>query len=57
MSEIKTESEQTTRAGEWKTFLFITVCLFPILSVMLVGGYGFSVWFLQMFMIGPPGHG
>ncbi len=56
MSEIKNEYEQTTRTREWKTFLFITVCLFPILSVLLIGGYGFTVWFLQMFM-GPPGHG
>lgn len=26
---------------EWRTFLFIVVLLFPILSVMFVSGYGF----------------
>lgn len=57
MSSSNTVSEQTTRTSEWKTFLFLTVCLFPILSVALVSGYGFSLWFLQMFVMGPPGHG
>ncbi|HBI07822.1 MAG TPA: nitrate reductase [Erwinia persicina] len=28
--------------------------LFPLLSVALVGTYGFAVWFLQM-LFGPPG--
>ncbi|HGP4927490.1 TPA: trimethylamine N-oxide reductase system protein TorE, partial [Vibrio cholerae O1] len=46
------------RSLEWKSFLFITVVLFPILSVAFVGGYGFIVWMLQMFVFGPPGlHG
>jgi nitrate reductase NapE len=52
-----TESEEITRSTEWKTFLMLTVFLFPILSIAVIGGYGFSVWFLQMFMMGPPGHG
>ncbi|MEN5050281.1 periplasmic nitrate reductase, NapE protein [Luteimonas sp. TWI1415] len=34
-------------------FLFITVVMFPILSVLIVASYGFSVWFWQMFT-GPP---
>jgi nitrate reductase NapE len=46
-----------TRSREWKAFLFITVLLFPILSVMFVGGYGFIIWMLQVFLLGPPGHG
>ena len=43
----------TTR-GERRVFLFITVFLFPVLSVILVGGYGFLIWFLQL-LFGPPG--
>src|SRR5690606_9263394 len=35
-------------------FLVITVLLFPLRSVMIVGGYGFAVWVYQMFA-GPPG--
>ncbi|TOH63321.1 trimethylamine N-oxide reductase system protein TorE, partial [Vibrio parahaemolyticus] len=46
------------RSLEWKSFLFIAVVLFPILSVAFVGGYGFIVWALQVFFFGPPGaHG
>ncbi|NLB59173.1 MAG: periplasmic nitrate reductase, NapE protein [Gammaproteobacteria bacterium] len=35
-------------------FLFITVVLFPLLSVMLVSSYGFAIWFWQI-LTGPPG--
>jgi len=45
-----------TKRGERRVFLFITVFLFPVLSVILVGGYGLSIWLLQMFF-GPPGAG
>ena len=44
---------QPNRRSELTLFLFITVVLFPILSVMIVGGYGFAVWIFQMFT-GPP---
>ncbi len=46
-----------TRANEWRAFFFITVILFPILSVGVVGAYGFSVWFMQALFLGLPGHG
>ncbi|MNY55728.1 Periplasmic nitrate reductase protein NapE [compost metagenome] len=39
---------------ETRLFLFLIVFLFPLLSVAIVGGYGFFVWFLQM-LLGPPG--
>lgn len=44
---------QPGKRRELILFLFITVVLFPILSVMIVGGYGFAVWIFQMFT-GPP---
>lgn len=37
---------------EWKLFFFIIVVFFFILSVVFVGGYGFIVWMLQMFVFG-----
>jgi len=43
-----------TRRGERRVFIFIAVILFPLLSVILVGGYGFSIWMLQL-IFGPPG--
>lgn len=45
-------TDQKTK--EWRVFIFIIVFLFPLLSVALVGGYGFTIWMYQLFM-GPPG--
>ena len=45
-----------TKRGERRVFLFIAVFLFPILSVILVGGYGLMIWLMQVFL-GPPGAG
>lgn len=47
-----TDNEQ--RRKEWRLFIFIIVFLFPILSVAIVGGYGFIIWMYQLF-VGPPG--
>ncbi|GIB04632.1 napE protein [Vibrio cholerae] len=58
MSDVNKVESGEKRSLEWKSFLFITVVLFPILSVAFMGGYGFIVWMLQMFVFGPPGlHG
>jgi nitrate reductase NapE len=45
---------ETSKKEETRAFLFITVFLFPLLSVMIVGGLGFAIWFSQM-IFGPPG--
>ncbi|PSU34393.1 periplasmic nitrate reductase, NapE protein [Photobacterium lutimaris] len=41
-------SDANRQRSELKAFLFITIVLFPILAVAVVGGYGFFVWFLQV---------
>lgn len=41
---------------ELKIFIFLTVFLAPLLSVLLVSGLGFTIWFSQIIM-GPPGAG
>lgn len=51
---METTAGQPGKRRELLLFLFITVVLFPVLSVMVVGGYGFAVWIWQMFN-GPPG--
>lgn len=48
------EAEYVDRKKEWRLFIFIVVFLFPILSVMVVGGFGFAVWMYQL-IVGPPG--
>ncbi len=37
-----------TRAEEMKAFIFFAVLLAPLLSIILVGGYGFFVWMFQL---------
>jgi len=49
------ESEQSKQQQKYErnTFVFLTVFLAPILSVILVGGLGFMIWISQIFF-GPP---
>jgi nitrate reductase NapE len=47
-------TEVPTRRQELLVFLFFTVVLAPLLSVAIVGGYGFAVWMYQL-IAGPPG--
>ncbi|MEO8487159.1 MAG: periplasmic nitrate reductase, NapE protein [Betaproteobacteria bacterium] len=47
------ESTGDGRKEELRSFLFLTVFMVPILSVMVVGGYGFAVWMFQL-LAGPP---
>ena len=46
--------ESGSKKEERNVFLFITVVLFPVLTIALVGGYGFVIWMLQL-TFGPPG--
>jgi len=41
-----------TRRDEWWAFLTLAVMLFPVLSVVVVGGIGFLVW-MQQLLFGP----
>ena len=47
--------ETGQRSVEWRVFLFITMVLFPVLSVLIVGGWGLLVWITQM-LSGPPSY-
>lgn len=47
MSDVVKEKKKERNA-----FLFITVVLFPLLSVAIVGGYGFIIWMSQL-LFGP----
>lgn len=46
-------SSPEQKKKEWRLFIFIIVFLFPLLSIALVGGYGFIIWMYQLQM-GPP---
>lgn len=42
-----------TKSEERRAFILLAVILFPVLSVAVVGGYGFAVWMSQL-ILGPP---
>ncbi len=48
-------SEPPTKVEEGRVFVLIAVFMAPILSIMIVGSYGFIVWMSQLFL-GPPAH-
>ncbi|MBO9649790.1 MAG: periplasmic nitrate reductase, NapE protein [Variovorax sp.] len=43
------------KTEELRSFLFLTAVMVPVLSVIVVGGYGFLVWMYQLIG-GPPTH-
>lgn len=47
-------SAELQKNHERNTFVFLAVFLAPILSVIIVGGFGFIVWISQI-LFGPPG--
>ena len=48
-----TPEEKQHKTEEWRTWLFFTVFMAPILAVLAVSGWGFVVWMYQLF-VGPP---
>ena len=43
------------RREELRSFLFLTVVMVPLLSVLIVSGYGFAVWMFQLVAAPPSG--
>ncbi len=54
MADETTGGQQGRKGRELATFLFLTIFFAPILSVAIVGAYGFSIWMYQL-IAGPPG--
>ena len=48
------DNDKLQKRRELRAFLFLTIVLAPVLSVVIVGGFGFVVWMYQL-MAGPPG--
>jgi nitrate reductase NapE len=51
---MKEQPEPQSKAQELKAFLLLSVVLAPVLAGVIVAGYGFLVWMLQL-VAGPPG--
>lgn len=54
--QVQMEADRQHKTEEWRSFLFLTVVMAPVLAVIIVGGYGFLVWMYQL-LAGPPGGG
>ena len=50
----KTQVAPRTRRSELVVFAIIVAVIWPVVTVGVVGGYGFAVWMYQM-VAGPPG--
>lgn len=53
MPEAKNSEDVIEKHTERRMFLFITIVLFPMVSITLIGGYGLVIWVSQMIW-GPP---
>lgn len=47
-------SDASSKKEELRAFLLITVILAPVVTVSLIGSYGFLIWISQI-LTGPPG--
>jgi nitrate reductase NapE len=47
-------SPEQHRKEEFRSWIFLTVVMAPVLAVAIVSGYGFVVWMWQTFVAGPP---
>jgi periplasmic nitrate reductase NapE len=52
---LKERRNAHSRGAELRAFLLLSVVMAPVLAVLIVSGYGFLVWMVQIFA-GPPGH-
>ena len=48
------EDPRRRKTEEFRTWLFFTVFMAPILAVAVVSGWGFVVWMYQLLIAGPP---
>ena len=48
------EPTRHSKYQELKAFLLLSVVMAPVLAVIVVSGYGFLVWMVQL-IAGPPG--
>ncbi|MEN7530634.1 MULTISPECIES: periplasmic nitrate reductase, NapE protein [unclassified Cupriavidus] len=55
VQEPRNPHDPQRKKEELRSFLFLTAVMVPVLSVIIVAGYGFIVWMSQLIS-GPPTH-
>jgi nitrate reductase NapE len=43
-----TPDDKQRKTEEFRSWLFLTAIMAPVLAVLIVSGYGFVVWMLQL---------
>ena len=51
---MKVENDSLRRTEELRSFLFLSIVMAPVLAGVIIAGYGFMVWMVQL-VAGPPG--
>ncbi len=46
--------QRFTKTEEFRSFLFLSVVMAPVIAGIIIAGYGFLVWMYQL-LAGPPG--
>ena len=54
--EAVTPEDKQRKTEEWRTWVFFTFVMAPVLAVSIVSGWGFVVWMWQTFVAGPPSY-
>ena len=49
-----TPEQKQRKTEEWRTWVFFTFVMAPLLAVAIISGWGFVVWMWQTFVSGPP---
>lgn len=52
--EVALANSASKTGADWKRFFLLAVVILPILTICLIGAYGFAVWFMQLLFWGPP---
>lgn len=55
MDEASDQVEPSTKQEEWRSFLFLTAVMAPLVTVGVVAGWGFVVWMYQLLTGDLPG--
>lgn len=55
MEDADASRAPSTKQEEWRSFLFLTAVMAPLLAVAIVVGYGFVVWMYQLVTGDLPG--
>ncbi|AWI53520.1 nitrate reductase [Aquabacterium olei] len=55
MDDTSDPAPPSTKQEEWRSFLFLTAVMAPVVTIGVVAGWGFAVWIYQLITGDLPG--